>query len=145
MASYEVVKASEDVLGGWLKDHIDIVFANEDEASAFFPGHGEDHKAMAHAFSEICDIAAVKLGKEGSIIAKDGQIEFVDPVVVDQAIDTTGAGDYWAGGFLSAWLKGKPLEECGRYGSILGAEVVQVLGASLDEERWAELHSELHG
>lgn len=143
MASFEVVKASEDVLEGWLRDYIDIVFANEDEASAFFPDLGEDYKAMALAFGKLCDIAAVKLGKDGSLVAQGGEVSFVDPVVVDQAIDTTGAGDYWAGGFLSAWLKGKPLTECGRYGSILGAEVVQVLGASLAEDRWAELSADL--
>ncbi len=143
MASFEVVKASEDVMGQWLKDHVDIVFANEDEASAFFPDLGKDYEAMAKSFSELCDVAAVKLGKEGSLIAKDGEVTFVDPVVVDQALDTTGAGDYWAGGFLNAWLRGKDLAECGRYGSILGAEVVQVLGASLSEDRWSELRGDL--
>ena len=143
MASFEVVKASEEVLPGWLKEYVDIVFANEDEAAAYFPDLGDDHKAMAAAFSEICDVAAVKLGKDGSLIAKGGEVEFVEPIVIDQAIDTTGAGDYWAGGFLHGWLQGKPLATCGRYGSIMGAEVVQVLGASLAEERWDALVSKL--
>ena len=143
MASFEVVKASEEVLPGWLKEYVDIVFANEDEAAAYFPDLGDDHKAMAVAFSEICDVAAVKLGKDGSLIAKGGEVEFVEPIVIDQAIDTTGAGDYWAGGFLHGWLQGKPLATCGRYGSIMGAEVVQVLGASLAEERWDALVSKL--
>ena len=143
MASFEVVKASEEVLPGWLKEYVDIVFANEDEAAAYFPDLGDDHKAMAAAFSEICDVAAVKLGKDGSLIAKGGEVEFVEPIVIDQAIDTTGAGDYWAGGFLHGWLQGKPLATCGRYGSITGAEVVQVLGASLAEERWDALVSKL--
>jgi sugar/nucleoside kinase (ribokinase family) len=139
MASFEVVKASGDVLEGWLRDYIDIVFANEDEASAYFPDLGDDHKEMAKRFSELCEIAAVKLGKDGSLIAQGGEVQFVEPIVIEQAIDTTGAGDYWAGGFLHAWLQGKPLAECGRYGSVMGAEVVQVLGASLAEERWADL------
>ncbi len=142
MASFEIVKASEDILDGWLKDHIDIVFANEDEASAFFPGH-DDFKKMAADFAEICDVAAVKLGKEGSLVARGGDVEFVEPIVVDKAIDTTGAGDYWAGGFLHGWLDDKPLEKCGRYGSIMGAEVVQVLGASLPDHRWDELVGKL--
>ncbi|MEO0413975.1 MAG: adenosine kinase [Verrucomicrobiota bacterium] len=143
MASFEVVKASEDILKDWLTEYIDIVFANEDEASAFFPDLGDDYEAMAKGFAEICDIAAVKLGKDGSLVAQNGEVTFIEPVVVDKAIDTTGAGDYWAGGFLNAWLQGKELKECGRYGSILGAEVVQVLGASLAEERWNELQSEM--
>ncbi len=143
MASFEVVKASEDVLEGWLRDYIDIVFANEDEASAFFPDMGEDYQGMAKAFAQLCDVAAVKLGKDGSLVAQGDEVTFVDPVVVDKAVDTTGAGDYWAGGFLTAWLQGKPLAECGHYGSVLGAEVVQVMGASLAEERWTALNEQL--
>lgn len=143
LASFEVVRAAEEVLHGWLKEHVDIVFANEDEAAAFHPELGDDHKAMALSFSDICDVAAVKLGKEGSLIAKGGEVEFIEPVVVEKAIDTTGAGDYWAGGFLHGWLQGKPLATCGRYGSIMGAEVVQVLGASLAPERWEALVGKL--
>lgn len=143
MASFEVVKASEDVLPGWLKEHVDIIFANEDEAEAYHPEHAGDYQAMARDFSEICEVAAVKLGKEGSLISKGGQIEFVEPIVIEQAIDTTGAGDYWAGGFLHGWLQEKDLATCGRYGSIMGAEVVQVLGASLPAERWEALVGKL--
>lgn len=143
LASFEVVKAAEEVLHDWLHAHVDIVFANEDEAAAFHPELGDDHQAMARSFSEICDIAAVKLGKEGSLICKNGDVEFVEPVVVEKAIDTTGAGDYWAGGFLHGWLQDKPLATCGRYGSIMGAEVVQVLGASLANERWDQLVGKL--
>lgn len=143
MASFEVVKASEEVLPGWLKEHVDIVFANEDEAEAYHPEHAGDYKAMARDFAEICEVAAVKLGKDGSLIAKDGEVEFVEPIVIEQAVDTTGAGDYWAGGFLHGWLQGKPLATCGRYGSIMGAEVVQILGASLPEERWDALVGKL--
>ena len=47
MASFEVVNASADILPGWLKEYVDIVFANEDEAAAYFPDLGDDHKAMA--------------------------------------------------------------------------------------------------
>lgn len=143
LASFEVVNAAQEVLGDWLKEHVDIVFANEDEAGAFYPDLGRDHHAMARSFSEICEIAAVKLGKEGSLICKNGEVEFIEPVVVAKAIDTTGAGDYWAGGFLHGWLQGKPLATCGRYGSIMGAEVVQVLGASLADSRWEELVGKL--
>jgi len=143
LASFEVVQASQEVLGDWLEEYVDVVFANEDEAKAYFPDLGDDYRAMAMEFSKICKVAAVKLGKEGSLIAQNGEIEFVDPVVVERAIDTTGAGDYWAGGFLYGWLQDLPLATCGRYGSIMGAEVVQVLGASLAEERWAILNEQM--
>lgn len=143
MASFEVVHASHDVLDGWLRDYIDIVFANEDEAKAFFPDLGDDYLAMAEKFTEFCDIAAVKLGRDGSLVAREGETREVEPLIVSQPVDTTGAGDYWAGGFLNAWLKGESLEESGRRGSILGAEVVQVIGASLPEKRWEQIRLEL--
>jgi sugar/nucleoside kinase (ribokinase family) len=53
-----------------------------------------------------------------------------------KAIDTTGAGDYWAAGFLTGWLKKKPLKDCAAMGARLGAEIVQVIGADLDEATW---------
>jgi sugar/nucleoside kinase (ribokinase family) len=143
MASFEVVRASHDVLDGWLRDYIDIVFANEDEAKAFFPDLGEDYPAMAARFSEYCDIAAVKLGKDGSLVAREGEVSEVEPHLVERPVDTTGAGDYWAGGFLNAWLDGESLPESGRRGSKLGAEVVQVIGASLPDNRWQEIRREL--
>ncbi len=143
IASFEVVKASEEVLADWLSKYVDIVFANEDEAAAFYPEHGDDYEKMALDFSHLCDVAAVKLGKKGSLIAEKGKVEFIEPIVIEQAIDTTGAGDYWAGGFLHGWLKEQPLTTCGHYGSIMGAEVVQVLGASLPESRWKELIRDL--
>ena len=143
LASFEVVKASEDVLDRWLSDYIDIVFANEDEAGAFFPHHGDDYRGMVKDFAKHCEIAAVKLGKDGSLLTSGDQVETVEPMSVENPVDTTGAGDYWAGGFIHAWLNGKPLEECGRYGSVLGAEVVKVIGATLAEERWESLKEEL--
>ncbi len=143
LASFEVVKVADDFLQEWLEKYVDIVIANEDEAGAFFDGHGDDYWKMAMLFAQMCDIGVVKLGKKGSLIAKDGEVTRVAPVVVNEAVDTTGAGDYWAGGFLHAWLAGKPLAECGRHGSMLGAAVVQVMGATLEEHRWAEIRDAL--
>ena len=144
MASYEVVNATRDALEGWLGDFIDIVFANEDEASAFFPDLGDDYEAMAREFGKVCSVGAVKLGKEGSLVSNSKETFFVEPLTVE-AVDTTGAGDYWAGGFLNAWLRDHPLHECGRHGSLLGAQVVQVIGAALEEHHWDSLHAEING
>ena len=64
-----------------------------------------------------------------------------DPV--DRVVDTTGAGDYWAAGFLYGYLKGRGLAECGRLGSLLGGEVVRTFGASLDEAAWKRIRDHL--
>ena len=138
LASFEVVKAASDVLETWLRDGVDIVFANEDEASALFPDLGSDYEAMARKLAGLCIVGVVKLGKDGSLIAKGEELHRIGADVV-KAVDTTGAGDYWAGGFLYGYLRGKDLPTCGKYGSMLGAEVVQVIGASLPETRWEAL------
>lgn len=137
LASFEVVNATEDIIEDILQKYVDVVFANEEEGSAL-SGLGEDHEGTARKLGSLCQIAALKLGKDGSLIASGGELTRVEPLRVD-AIDTTGAGDLWAGGFLYGWLRGKPLGECGQLGSLLGAEVVQVIGATIHDARWAEI------
>jgi len=135
LASFEVVNAVGDTLAKILKNDVTIVFANEDEG-AVFTGLKDDYEAMALELGKLCEIAVVKIGKDGAWIANQGRLIRVKPIWVEKAVDTTGAGDLWAGGFLYGWLKGFPLEECGKIGSLLGSEVVQVMGASIPEERW---------
>ena len=142
LASFEVVNAAGAGLLDMLDESIDIVFANEDEAKAVYPAEGEDYERMARLLAGHCKIAAVKLGKDGALIASGDELVKVDADVV-KAIDTTGAGDFWAGGFLHGYLAGKSLAECGRLGSKLGAAIVQVMGASLPEESWQALRADL--
>lgn len=133
MASFEVVTASMKILPELLMEYVDIVFANEHEAETFC-GSNDPERGL-QVFSEYCKIAAVKLGEDGALIQSGGKKIKVKAETVHD-IDTTGAGDLWGAGFLYGLLKGKPLELCGRYGSILGAEVVKVMGASIPESRW---------
>lgn len=142
LASFEVVGAAKDRLPSILKNSIDIVFANEEEATAYC-GKDKSYEAMAQELGKLCSIAVVKLGKDGSLICKDGAITRVEPIVVNQVVDTTAAGDFWAAGFLYGWLKGKNLAASGKCGSILGAEVVQVIGSILPNERWDQLKQSL--
>lgn len=142
LASFEVVNATLDVLGDILRDYVDVIFANEEEAAAFC-GEGKTPQEMVEQFAELCDIAVVKLGKRGSLIRHSGATIEVDPILIDQPVDTTGAGDLWAAGFLYGWLSGKDLATAGRYGSILGAEVVQILGAAIPHDRWELIKAEM--
>ncbi|MDP0495164.1 MAG: adenosine kinase [Verrucomicrobiota bacterium JB024] len=137
LASFEVVGATKDILPDILGEYVDLVFANEGEASAMFGG--SDYAGMAAQLAELCDVAVVKLGKAGSLIQQGKKLEKISPVLVNQAVDTTGAGDLWAAGFLYGWLRGRPLATCGHYGSVLGAEVVQVMGAAIPHARWAAI------
>lgn len=136
LASFEVVRLFRDRLDDILRRYVDVVFANEDETREFLGLQGEidPHKASG-ALLEFCGTAAVKLGKRGSCIRNAHEIAVVNSELVT-AVDTTGAGDLWQAGFLYAWLNGHSLEIAGKMGSVLGAEVVQVIGASIPPYRW---------
>jgi len=141
LASFEVVGAAQDILPDVLRESVDIVFANEEEARAF-TNLGDDTGSMVAQLAELCDVAVVKLGKEGSLVQKGEHRHRIDPVVA-KAVDTTGAGDLWAAGFLYGWLSGRDLATCGRYGSVLGAAVVEVMGAAIPAERWEQIRQTL--
>ncbi len=138
LASFEVVNATKPILEDILRDYVDIVFANEEEADAF-TALGEDYEAMALQLAELCEIAAVKIGPRGSYVAQGSTVEKVEPVLAENVIDTTAAGDFWAAGFLYGWSQQRPLAECAKIGSILGAAVVQVQGSLISEQTWAEI------
>ncbi|HAV14583.1 MAG TPA: adenosine kinase [Opitutae bacterium] len=142
LASFEVVNATKASLSGILKDYVDIVFANEEEAEAY-TGIKDDYPAMAQQLAELCSIAAVKVGARGSYIAQGNTVEKVEPMHAAHVIDTTGAGDLWAAGFLYGWSLKRPLAECARIGSILGAAVVQEQGSVLPEHVWQDILSQV--
>jgi sugar/nucleoside kinase (ribokinase family) len=133
LASFEVVNAVADTLKPLITEYIDIVFANEDEAEAF-TGSTDPELAIGE-LSKYAKTAIVKVGKDGAYISQDGKTVKVDAIVVD-AIDTTGAGDLWQAGFLYGHLNGKTPEESGKIASLLGAEVVKVMGATIPNDRW---------
>ena len=134
MASFEVVNAAKEILPDLLRDYVDIIFANEEEAAAFC-GHNDPEAAVSE-FAKFADTAAVKVGKDGAYIQHHNEKVKIDAEIVS-AIDTTGAGDLWASGFLYGLLNGKTIAEAGALGAKLGAEVVQVIGASIPDERWS--------
>lgn len=141
LASFEVVNACRDILPDILRNDIDMVFANEDEAAAYFE---EKPNAAEHArrLGEICPLVAVKEGKKGSWIAHRGELIQVEPITGIEAVDTTGAGDYWAAGFLLGMIRKLPLAQCGAMGSRMGAEIVQHIGAKLPASVWQNLRTE---
>ncbi|MBI9083919.1 MAG: adenosine kinase [Desulfobacterales bacterium] len=137
LASYNVVEASREMLDDLVDDFVDILIANEDEARAF-TGHSDEEKAIA-ALGQRADIAVLKVGPRGSYVAASGKVCRVSPLGPGTAVDTTGAGDLWASGFLFGLVSGYPLERCGELGSACGYEVCQVVGAAIPEEGWARI------
>lgn len=113
-------------------NHVDILFANEQEIMALYETeHFEDALAMVEA---ECSIVAVTRSEKGSVILWGGTEYPVDAQPVTQVVDTTGAGDLYAAGFLYGYTQGKSPAECGRLGSIAAAEVISHMGARPDKK-----------
>lgn len=138
LASYNVVEDNRDFLTETLND-IDIVFANEEEAKAL-TGEAPD-KALDFMASR-CDIAIVKVGKKGSIIKRGEETVNINANKVN-VIDTTGAGDMYAAGFLAGLINGLPLKQCGEWGNCLATNIIQVLGAKMDDAIWNKIKQQL--
>lgn len=140
LSSFEVVKVARDWILAQLKQGVDIVFANEDEARALFR-HDASYDAYARELAGYGGIACVKIGKDGAWVARGSGLHRIAPVKVAEVIDTTGAGDAWAGGFLYGYLRGMSLAGAGALGSALGAECVQHLGPAIPEVHWPRLRA----
>lgn len=140
LASFNVVEENYYFLHEMVEKYVDIVFANEEEARAFT---GKEPEAALNKIAEMCDIAIVKVGKEGSFIKSRNTIVRIQPRMAT-AIDTTGAGDLYAAGFLFGLAKDYSLEVCGKIGSLVSASVVEVLGAKMSDEVWSNIHSEIN-
>lgn len=136
LASYNVVEGNLSFLKDVVDKYVDIVFANEEEAKAYT---GMQPADAVVEISKTCEIAVVKVGKNGSYICTNGVTTKVEAVEA-KTIDSTGAGDLYAAGFIYGLLKSYPLDICGTIGSILAANVIEVLGPKMDDVRWSNIH-----
>ena len=139
LASYNVVEANKAFLHDIIEKYVDIVFANEEEAKAFT---GKDPDEALHEIGGKCKIAVVKTGREGSMIKRGEDLHRIGIIAVTP-IDTTGAGDLYAAGFLYGLANDKPLQECGRIGALLAGNVIEFMGSKMTEERWASIFGQL--
>lgn len=135
MASYNVVEEHYTYLHFMVKEYVDIVFANEDEVRAFT---GKDPEGSLPELAEICRIAVIKLGEKGSMVQRGDEVYSI-PAVNARAVDTTGAGDLYAAGFLYGMAAGLSLDFCGQAGSLLAGKVVENIGAKLTSDQWDTL------
>ena len=106
---------------------VDILFANEEEAKALF--ETEDFDSVLQATRDWPGIAALTRSEKGCVIARGDEVHVIDAVPVNRVVDTTGAGDQFAAGFLYGITHGKGLAQSGRLGSLAAAEVISHYGA----------------
>lgn len=139
LASYNVVAENLDFLHRISREYVDMIFANEEEAKAFT---GKDAESAVKEISTMCDIAVVKVGKRGSII-RQGDKEYHVSVIDANCIDTTGAGDLYAAGFLYGMSLDYDLERCGKIGALLSGKVIENIGAQITDANWETIKDEL--
>ena len=142
LASFTVVEENRDLLTAVVEEYVDILIANEDEA-AIFTGRRDETAAMAE-LAELAELAVLKQGARGSMVAAGGRVYPIEPMLADDVVDTTGAGDLWAAGFLYGLVEGMTLEQSGKLGSACGYEVCRVLGASIPDTAWQRIRCEIN-
>ncbi len=117
----------DEFLGLIRSGAVQIIFANESELHSLFETADFD-SALAQLRSENI-LGVVTRSEQGCVIAKDGEVLTAPAFPVERVIDTTGAGDLFAAGFLAGYTKGRDLVSCARLGSLAAAEIIQHIGA----------------
>lgn len=135
LASYNVVDANKEFLQNIIKEYVDIVFANEEEAKSLT---GLEPEWALRAIARLCEIVVVKFGAKGSAVKRGNELARASAIKAN-AIDTTGAGDLYASGFLYGLMNNWPLKKCAELGSITAGKVVEVIGAKINDEDWKEI------
>jgi sugar/nucleoside kinase (ribokinase family) len=141
LASYNVVEAQIDDFKEIIGKYVDIVFANEEEARSFT---GLMPEEALNLISQSCEVAIIKIGKDGSLVKRGEEIVKIGTDSVDLR-DTTGAGDLYASGFLFGYVNGLDMEKCGLIGSLMAGKVIEIIGARMDEVRFTGINTAIKG
>jgi sugar/nucleoside kinase (ribokinase family) len=132
LASYNVVEENLEFLQTLVRDYVDILFANEEEALAFT---GKQPEEALDIISKMVEYAIVKVGKKGSLVKYKGNV-VAEGITDNKRVDTTGAGDFYAAGFLYALASGMTVEKAAHYGKILSGNIIEVVGVKLTDQQW---------
>ncbi|MFL3006930.1 MAG: adenosine kinase [Candidatus Neomarinimicrobiota bacterium] len=133
-----VVERNREEFFEFIKDNVDIVFANQPELLILFQSEDIDHSIQQ--LMNIVECGGVKLGKKGSIVFNNLEKNTVKPKLIT-AKDTTGAGDMYAAGFLSQFFKTNDYIASGKIGSALAEEIIQINGAQFDKNKMSQIRS----
>lgn len=140
LSSFEIVSKHKAAIIELVSLYTDIVFANTQETLALT---GLDPKRGCTLLKDISDIAVVKMGEQGGWVANaKGEPRFY-PAIPTIAVDTTGAGDFFASGFLHGHMLKKDIDICAHYGAVVAAHIIQVVGADLPATEWEAIKMEV--
>jgi sugar/nucleoside kinase (ribokinase family) len=139
LASYNIVEENVSFYNSLLEKYVNILFANEEEIKALT---GKTPESGANEIKDLVDIAVIKIGAEGSFCISDqGTVRI--GVRPSNPLDTTGAGDLYAAGFIYGHIQGHSPETCGKMGAILAGRIIEMFGAKMDESNWETLRREI--
>jgi sugar/nucleoside kinase (ribokinase family) len=127
-SSFEVVETFKGTMIELIQKYVDVLFSNQKEALALT--QKSSGKEACDRLKAMCKTAIVMVGENGCYVGKEDQTIY-HPALKVQSIDTTGAGDLFASGFLHRYLENAPLQACAQLGTLLAAEVIQTLGAEI--------------
>jgi sugar/nucleoside kinase (ribokinase family) len=139
LASYNIVTENRDYFSELIRKYVDVLFANEEEIRALT---GKSPEEGAREIESALDIVIVKMGAEGSLCLGNGEMTRIG-VRPSNPVDTTGAGDLYAAGFIHGLIKDLPLETCGKMGAVLAGRIIEFHGAKMDESTWENLRREI--
>ncbi len=139
LASFNVVEENLDFLHDIVERYVDIIFANEDEARAF-SGETDPQDALNY-ISRMCELSVVKIGMRGALIKYGEEVTHVGIMAAAKRVDTTGAGDFYAAGFMAGLCSGLTLRQCGTLGAIAAGKVIEIVGTTLSKDAWSDIES----
>ena len=141
LSNFNIVNAFKGMLEDIIPKYVDILFSNESEAEAFT---GQKAAEAVHTLSDLVEVSLVTLGKEGALIGSHGQFYSV-PAEGGKPVDTTGAGDNFAAGFLYGQSIGASLVQSARIGSMLAGYVIDVVGPEIPYDKWEQIKLKVKG
>ena len=110
-----------------IDNYIDVVFCNESEVLSLFKQN--ELQSCKESISSICELVIITLGCQGSLVINKGECEEIKPILLGEIIDTTGAGDLYAGGFIHGLINNYSIKKCGEIGSICAGHIITQLGS----------------
>jgi sugar/nucleoside kinase (ribokinase family) len=135
LSNFNIVNAFKGLLDDIIPEYVDILFSNESEAEAFTGLKAEE---AVKVLSGMVEVSLVTLGKEGALVGSKGQVIAV-PAEGGKPVDTTGAGDHFAAGFLYGQSVEATLEQSARIGSLLAGYIIDVIGAQIPDDKWEQI------
>ena len=110
-----------------IENYIDIVFCNESEVLSLLQKN--DFNSCKESITSLCELVIITFGEKGSLIINKGEFEEIKPCLLGKIIDTTGAGDLYAGGFIHGLINNYSLNKCGEIGSLCAGHIITQLGS----------------